>query len=150
MANRLGFMRVGLPCGEADVETRLRLVRAAAGRRRTDRYRRVWAAITRGGGHPVAASVMQKITDHTQVAMTLSSLRVPGSLTLAGAPVAAVTALPWLPPAHECFAFFATYGDRATLTVLAPEGAPDPAALATYWREAVHAYAPREVSAGTR
>lgn len=150
MANRLGFMRVGLPCGEADVETRLRTVRAAAGRGRTERYRRVWAAITGGGGHPVAASVMQKITDHTQVAMTLSSLRVPGTLTLAGAPVVAVTALPWLPPAHECFGFFATYGDRAVLTVLAPEGAPDPAALAAYWSEAVHAYSQRDVSVGTR
>ena len=150
MANRLGFMRVGLPCGEADVEARLRVVRAAASRRRTERYRRVWAAITRGGGHPVAATVMQKITDHTQVAMTLSSLRVPSALTLAGAPVVAVTALPWLPPAHECFAFFATYGDRATLTVLAPDGAPDPAELTEYWREAVHAFSPREVSAGTR
>jgi hypothetical protein len=79
--------------------------------------------------------------------MTLSSLRVPTPLSLLGARVVAVNAIPWLPPAHTCFAFFATYGDRATLTVLAPEGAPDPDELAAYWVDAVHtlhrAHAPR-------
>lgn len=138
LSSRLGFMRVDLPCGDAAPAQRLRAVRAAAGRRRTERYRRVWAAITRRGGHPAAAWAMRRITDHTQVAMTLSNLRLTAPMTLAGAPVVDATALPWLPPAHECFAFFATYGDRAALTVLAPEGAPEPAALATYWTDAVH------------
>lgn len=149
VTNRLGFMRVDLPCGS---EKRLRAVRAAAGRRRTARYRRVWAAITRGGGSKAAAWAMRQITDHTQVAMTLSSIRVPAPLSLMSQQVLDVTALPWLPPAHACFAFLATYGDRAALTVLAPEGAPDPAALTAYWRDAVHelyrAHAPQpEVSA---
>ncbi|MFC4857764.1 WS/DGAT domain-containing protein [Actinophytocola glycyrrhizae] len=138
LANRLGFMRVGLPCGAATPEERLRAVRAAAGRRRTARYRRVWAALTRGGGSRAAGWAMRRITDHTQVAMTLSSIRVPAPLRLLGAEVRDVTAIPWLPPAHACFAFFATYGDRAALTVLAPEGAPDPAELVAHWARAVH------------
>lgn len=137
VTNRLGFMRVDLPCGDAVPPARLRAVRAAGGRRRTGRYRRVWAAITRGGGHPVAAWAMRRITDHTQVAITASTIRVATPLTLADAPVLEVATVPWLPPAHECFAFLATYGDRATLSVLAPEGAADPAALAGYWSDAV-------------
>ncbi|MGB3442042.1 MAG: wax ester/triacylglycerol synthase domain-containing protein [Actinophytocola sp.] len=139
VANRLGFMRVGLPCGDSAPESRLRSVRAAAGRRRTARYRRVWGAITRGGGSPAAGWAMRQITDHTQVAMTLSNLRIAAPLSLMAAPVLAVTGLPWLPPAHACFAFFTTCGDRAALTVLAPEGAQDPAELAAHWSDAVHA-----------
>jgi hypothetical protein len=136
-ANRLGFMRADLPCGTATPDERLRVVRAAAGRRRTARYRRVWSTITRGDGK-AAGWAMLRITDHTRVAMTLSSLRVTAPLSLLGQQVTGVTALPWLPPAHACFAFFATYGDRATLTVLAPEGAPAPEDLVAYWAEAVH------------
>ena len=154
VSNRLGFMRVDLPCGDATPEERLRAVRAAAGRGRTARYRRAWAALTRDGGSRAASWAMQRITDHTQVAMTLSSLRVAAPLSLAGARVLAVTALPWLPPAHACFAFFATYDDRAALTVLTPEGAPDPEDLVTHWTNAVHdlhrAKAPRpEVGSST-
>jgi hypothetical protein len=137
VTNRLGFMRVGLPCGTAGPAERLRAVRAAAGRRRTARYRRVWGALTRGASD-AASWAMRRITDHTQVAMTLSTIRVAAPLTLAGAPVLDVATVPWLPPAHACFAFLATYGDRATLSVLAPEGAPDPAALAGHWSDAVH------------
>ena len=137
LSSRLGFMRVDLPCGAATPEERLRAVRTRGGRRRTERYRRVWAAITRGAS-PAAIWAMRRITDHTQVAMTMSNIRLPAAMTLAGAPVVAASAIPWLPPAHECFAFFATYGDRAALTVLAPQGAPDPAALATHWSDAVH------------
>ncbi|GAB1510511.1 WS/DGAT domain-containing protein [Actinophytocola sp. KF-1] len=152
VTNRLGFMRVDLPCGDVAPAARLRAVRAAAGRRRTARYRRVWAAITRGGGHPAAAWAMRRVTDHTQVAMTLSTIRVAAPLTLADAPVLEVATVPWLPPAHACFAFLATYGDRATLSVLAPEGAPEPAALAGYWSDAVRELhrAHGEVSVGTR
>jgi hypothetical protein len=115
-------MRADLPCGTTAPEERLRIVRAAAGRRRTARYRRVWSTITRGDGK-AAGWAMLRVTDHTRVAMTLSST--------------GVTAPPWLPPAHACFAFFATYGDRATLTVLAPEGAPSPADLAAHWTDAL-------------
>jgi hypothetical protein len=135
--NRLGFMRADLPCGSAAPAERLRIVRAAAGRRRTARYRRVWSTITRGDGK-AAGWAMLRVTDHTRVAMTLSSIRVTAPLSLLGQQVAGVTALPWLPPAHACFAFFATYGDRATLTVLAPEGAPSPADLAAHWTDALH------------
>lgn len=147
--NRLGFMRADLPCGAAAPDARLRIVRAAAGRRRTARYRRVWGGITRGGGGRAAGWAMLRITDHTRVAMTLSSIRVTAPLSLMGQQVLGVTALPWLPPAHACFAFFATYGDRATLTVLAPDGAPAPADLVTHWTDALHelhhAHVPRAV-----
>jgi hypothetical protein len=135
--NRLGFMRADLPCGTATPDERLRVVRAAANRRRTARYRRAWSGITRGDGK-VAGWSMLRITDHTRVAMTLSSIRVTAPLSLLGQQVAGVTALPWLPPAHACFAFFATYGDRATLTVLAPEGTAAPADLTSYWTDALH------------
>jgi diacylglycerol O-acyltransferase / wax synthase len=149
--NRLGFMRADLPCGSAAPDERLRIVRAAAGRRRTARYRRVWSTITRGDGK-AAGWAMLRITDHTRVAMTLSSIRVPAPLSLMGQQVLGVTALPWLPPAHACFAFFATYDDRATLTVLAPAGAGDPADLATHWTDALHELhrAHGLVSAGSR
>lgn len=146
-ANRLGFMRVALPCGESTPAERLRAVVAAAGRRRLARYRRVWRDLVRNGKNDAAAWAMQRITDHTQVSMTLSSIRVRSPLTLVDAPVLDVTAIPWLPPAHTCFAFLATYGEEARLSVLAPEGAPDPAELAGLWSDAVHelhhAHAPR-------
>ncbi|MBB4910873.1 wax ester/triacylglycerol synthase domain-containing protein [Actinophytocola algeriensis] len=135
--NRLGFMRADLPCGTATPDERLRVVRVAAARRRTARYRRVWSTITRGAGK-AAGWAMLRVTDHTRVAMTLSSIRVTAPLSLLGQQVTGVTALPWLPPAHACFAFFATYGDRATLTVLAPEGAPSPVDLTTHWTDALH------------
>jgi len=135
--NRLGFMRVALPCGSASLDERLRQVAAAAGRRRTARYRRAWAGLTRAADPRTAAWAMRRITDHTQVAMTLSSLRVPAPLTLADAPVQDVTTIPWLPPAHTCFAFLVSYGDHTRLSVLAPEGAPDPDELAGHWRDAV-------------
>ena len=134
--NRLGFMRVALPCGPASPADRLRLVTAAASRRRTARYRRAWAGLTGAADPRAAVWAMGRITDHTQVSMTLSSLRVP-ALTLADAPVLDVTAIPWLPPAHTCFAFLVTYGDHTRMSVLAPEGAPDPGALAAHWRDAV-------------
>jgi hypothetical protein len=136
--NRLGFMRVGLPCGPASMTERLRQVVTAASRRRTARYRRAWAGLTRAADPRTAAWAMQRITDHTQVSMTLSSLRVPAPLTLADAPVLDVTTIPWLPPAHTCFGFLVSYGDHTRLSVLAPEGAPDPDALAAHWRDAVH------------
>lgn len=136
--NRLGFMRVGLPCGPASLADRLRQVVKAADRRRTARYRRAWAGLTTAADPRTAMWAMQRITDHTQISMTLSSLRVPAPLTLAGAPVVDVTTIPWLPPAHTCFAFLVTYGDHTRLSVLVPEGAPDPGALATHWHDAVH------------
>jgi hypothetical protein len=136
-ANRIGFMRVALPCGGAPAGL-LRNVVAAAGRRRLARYRRVWRDLVRNGRNDAAAWAMQRITDHTQVSMTLSSIRVASPLTLVDAPVREVAALPWLPPAHTCFAFLATYGEEARLSVLAPEGAPDPEALAALWSDAVH------------
>jgi len=136
--NRLGFMRVALPCGTATLTDRLRQVMATAGRQRTARYRRAWAGLTRAADPRAAMWAMQRITDHTQISMTLSSLRVPAPLTLMDAPVLDVTTIPWLPPAHTCFAFLVSYGDHTRLSVLAPEGAPDPADLATHWRDAVH------------
>lgn len=152
VANRLGFMRVDLPCGDAGAADRLRAVKSAAGRRRTARYRRAWSDLTRGAASPAATWAMMKITDHTRVEMTLSSIRVTEPLSLMSSPVLDLTAIPWLPPAHTCFAFLATHGGRAALTVLAPEGAPDPDALASHWSDAVHelhrAHAPRPRSAG--
>lgn len=135
--NRLGFMRVGLPCGPASMAERLRHVTAAASRRRTARYRRAWAGLTSAADPRTAMWAMRRITDHTQISMTLSSLRVPAPLTLADAPVLDVTTIPWLPPAHTCFAFLVTYGDHTRLSVLAPDGAPDPGTLAAHWRGAV-------------
>lgn len=135
--NRLGFMRANLPCGPASTAERLRRVVATASRRRTARYRRAWARLTSTADPRTAAWAMRRITDHTQVAITLSSLRVPAPLTLADAQVLDVTTIPWLPPAHTCFGFLVTYGDRTRLSVLAPEGAPDPGALAAHWRDAV-------------
>lgn len=135
--NQLGFMRVALPCGPASPADRLRQVKAAANRRRTARYRRAWAGLARAADPRAATWAIQRITDHTQVSMTLSSLRVPGPLTLADAPVVDVTTIPWLPPAHTCFAFLASYGDHTHLSVLAPEGAPDPETLAAHWSDAV-------------
>lgn len=136
-ANRLGFMRVALPCGTASPTDRLRAVVSAASRRRTARYRRAWGALTRAADPRAATMAMQRITDHTQVSMTLSSLRVPAPLILMDAPVLDVTTIPWLPPAHTCFAFLVSYGDHTRLSVLTPEGAPDPTALATHWHDAV-------------
>lgn len=136
--NRLGFMRAELPCGVSTLDERLRRVTATAGRRRTARYRRAWAGLTSAADPSTASWAMQRITDHTQVAITLSSLRVPAPLTLVDAPVLAVTTIPWLPPAHTCFGFLVSYGDETRLSVLAPDGAPDPGELAGYWRDAVH------------
>jgi diacylglycerol O-acyltransferase / wax synthase len=136
MANRMGFMRVDLPCGDTPAPARLRAVTSSAARRRTARYRRVWAALTRGA-NPAAMWAMQKITDHTQVEATLSSARVAGPLSLMSARVTGVAVLPWLPPAHTCFVLLTTYEGRAALTVLAPEGAPAPEALAGHWSAAV-------------
>lgn len=150
-ANRIGFARVALPCGKSTLEARLRRVIAAAGRRRFARYRRVWRDLVRNGKNEAAAWAMQRITDHTQVSMTLSSIRVPSPLTLADAPVLEVTAIPWLPPAHTCFVFLTTYADKARVSVLAPEGAPNPEELATLWSDAIHelhqAHTPRTTAA---
>lgn len=136
--NRLGFMRVALPCGQVPPADRLRRMTVAASRRRTARYRRAWAGLTQAADPRAATWAIQRVTDHTQVSMTLSSLRVPAPLTLADAPVVDVTTIPWLPPAHTCFAFLVSYGDHTHLSVLAPEGAPDPEDLAGHWRDAVH------------
>jgi hypothetical protein len=134
-ANELGFMRVALPSGSPD--DRLRAVRSSAGRRRAARYRRAWRGLARTVANKAATWAVMRLTDHNQISMTLSSLRVDSPLILAGAPVLDVTTIPWLPPGHTCFAFLVTYGERARLSVLAPEGAPDPTALTDHWRDAV-------------
>ncbi len=134
-ANELGFMRVALPSGSPD--DRLRAVLSSASRRRAARYRRAWRGLARPVTNKAATWAAMRLTDHHQISMTLSSLRVDSPLILMDAPVLDMTTIPWLPPGHTCFAFLVTYGEQARLSVLAPDGAPDPAALASHWRDAV-------------
>jgi diacylglycerol O-acyltransferase len=136
-ANQIGLMRVALPCGTSTPADRLRDVMAAAGRDRLARYRQVWAGLDRAADNEVANWALQQITDPTQVSMTMSTLRVAAPMTVLSAPVLDVTAIPWLPPAHACFAFLISYGDQARLSVLTPEGVPDPDELTALWSDAL-------------
>jgi hypothetical protein len=136
-ANQIGLMRVDLPCGTAGPADRLRTVVSAASRDRLARYRQVWADLDRAADNEVANWALQHITDPTQVSMTMSTLRVPAPMSVLSAPVLDVTAIPWLPPAHACFAFLITYGDQARLSVLTPEGIPDPDELTALWQAAL-------------
>ncbi|MGM1063882.1 hypothetical protein [Saccharothrix sp. Mg75] len=142
--NRIGLMRVALPGGDVD---RVRGVVAAAGRRRLERHRRAWRDVADHASHRAAGWAQLRITDPSRVAVTLSNIRVASPLVLLGAPVTDVTAIPWLPPGHTCFGLLVGYGDVARLSVLAPEGAPDPAELVDLWHDAVDALHHRHVGA---
>ncbi|MDQ2589116.1 WS/DGAT domain-containing protein [Saccharothrix yanglingensis] len=135
-ANRIGLMRVALPSGARPADA-LRAVVAAAGRDRTDRHRRAWRDLADNAPERVAGRVLRRITDPTRVSVTLSSIRVDAPLILLGAPVSTVTAVPWLPPGHTCFALAVGYRDEIRLSALSPGNVPDPAELVASWSEAV-------------
>ncbi|MFT7841756.1 wax ester/triacylglycerol synthase family O-acyltransferase [Saccharothrix sp. BKS2] len=138
-ANRIGLMRAVLPCGDVTPAERLRAVVASASRARLARHRRAWRDLTDNASAQVAGRVLARITDPARVGVTVASVRVPELPALMGGRVLDVTAIPWLPPGHTCFASLISYGDRARLSVLVPGGAPDPLELTRRWVEAVDA-----------
>ncbi|MFI9005842.1 wax ester/triacylglycerol synthase domain-containing protein [Actinosynnema sp. NPDC053489] len=147
-ANRIGLVRVALPCGAGTPGGRLHDVVASVSRARTARHRRAWRDVSDNASARVAGRVLALTTDPAQVGVTVSSIRIAGPLDLMGARVLDVTAIPWLPPGHTCFALLVGYGDEVRLSVLAPEGAPDPSDLTRSWVQAVHALAgPDEATA---
>ncbi|MDQ2588977.1 wax ester/triacylglycerol synthase domain-containing protein [Saccharothrix yanglingensis] len=139
-ANRIGLMRAVLPCGgDVTPAERLRAVVASASRTRVERHRRAWRDLADNAPGRVAGRVLQLITDPSRVGVTVAAVRIPELSALMGGQVLGVTAIPWLPPGHTCFASLISYGDRARLSVLVPEGAPDPAELIRLWVRAVDA-----------
>lgn len=134
---RLGLMRVPLPTVREEPGDRVREMSALVSRCRVARNRRGWRDLAEHASPETAGWVMRRITAPTRIEVTLSSIRVDEPQRLLGAPVREITAIPWLPPIHQCFALLVTYGGQARLSVLSPEGAPDPAHLVARWREAV-------------
>ncbi|MFC3455798.1 wax ester/triacylglycerol synthase domain-containing protein [Amycolatopsis speibonae] len=139
--NHLGLMRLELPVSGSKPDEHLRHIVRAAGRRRTATHRKAWGPLLHDASSRAVGWALRTTTDPTKVGMTASSVRAEFPLRLLGLPVLDVTAIPWLPPGHLCFALLVTYGDRARLSILAPEEAPDLAGLTRRWRESVEARA---------
>jgi hypothetical protein len=134
---RLGLFRVPLPSGLPGPADRLRELSAAVSRRRVARHRRGWRDLAENASPRMAGWALGRITAPTRMTVTVSSIRVDQACSILDTPVCDITAIPWLPPVHMCFALLVSYAGQARLSVLSPEGAPDPAKLVTRWRAAV-------------
>ncbi|WP_216900008.1 WS/DGAT domain-containing protein [Nocardia alni] len=134
----IGLMRVELPCGDTDPRRRLRAVMTRVSRRRVEAYRAAARALIEDVPPRIGAACLTRLGDRRNVALTASSFRAIGPLSVAGSPVEQVIAIPWLPPAHSCFSILTRYQGQATLSILTADGTADPEDLAEGWVETLH------------
>jgi hypothetical protein len=85
-----------------------------------------------------AAFALRRVGNRRTVALTVSTFRPLGPLSILGRPVNGAVAIPWLPPRANCFSILLTYGDRATLSVLTDGTVDRTRDLASCWADEVH------------
>ncbi|MFI5887789.1 wax ester/triacylglycerol synthase domain-containing protein [Streptomyces sp. NPDC051554] len=136
--NQLGLLRVPLPCGHPDGTDRLTAITTTAGRRHTARRRSALRTLTEHTPERLASWLLRRLTDPGDVVLTASHVRAPGLMTVLGAPVIELTAIPWLPPGHSCFTFLTTHNQTARLSALTSAPAQNPQQLVQQWSNACH------------
>ncbi|XMN04936.1 WS/DGAT domain-containing protein [Streptomyces griseobrunneus] len=137
LANRLGLLRIPLPCTASNTANRLTALMNTTSRRHMARHRDALRTLTEDTPDRVASWVLQRLTDPRSVAMTASHVRTQGPVSVLGAHVADITAIPWLPPSHNCFTLLTTHDGVARLSALTTTAHENPQRLVELWADAL-------------
>jgi diacylglycerol O-acyltransferase / wax synthase len=134
----IGLLRVALPSSDDDPRRRLHDASRRLGRGRVRRNRLGLRAVADDLPTRYAAFALRRVGNRRTVALTVSTFRPLGPLSILGRPVNGAVAIPWLPPRANCFSILLTYGDRATLSVLTDGTVDRTRDLASCWADEVH------------
>jgi diacylglycerol O-acyltransferase / wax synthase len=137
IGNRIGLLRVLLPCADADPQHILQIVARRARRQRIARHRQSFRAAMDAGPQWFARLLLRRITRPGVSVLTVCGVAQRQPLTVCGSEVTRIEAVPWLPPNHDCFTVLAGYRDRAVLSVLTHDNTDDPERLVRGWGDAV-------------
>ncbi|MGI5170094.1 wax ester/triacylglycerol synthase domain-containing protein [Spirillospora sp. CA-253888] len=137
LGNQIGVLGMALPCHRAAPSEQLEQVVAQTGARRLLRHRDMHRALLPRLPYRLARAMYLRYADPRYVAMPVSTVRIRGTLDIAGHPVGTVLALPPLVPGQPMMIVLLVYHDQVSPSLIVDTAIPDAEVLIDLWQTAL-------------